>query len=54
MDTLIFIGLLAVVFGIATDRSRRVVLLGWFAVIAATILLLSWHITSSLGLGLNW
>ncbi|MEU8897922.1 DUF5993 family protein [Nocardia sp. NPDC048505] len=54
MDTLIFGGLLFVLFAIFTQRSRRVVLLAWWIVLIASLILLRHHITSGLGLGLTW
>ena len=54
MDTLIFIGLLAVWTVIWQQRVRVVVLGAWWVLLILTILLLSHHITSSLKLGLNY
>lgn len=54
MDTLIFIGLLAVWTVIWQQRARVVVLGAWWVLLILTILLLSHHITSSLKLGLNY
>ncbi|RII14199.1 hypothetical protein DSC45_21160 [Streptomyces sp. YIM 130001] len=54
MDTLIFGGLLATWLVLYRRRSRNVLLVVWWVVFAATLVLLSHHITSSLGLGLNY
>ncbi|EPH46516.1 DUF5993 family protein [Streptomyces aurantiacus] len=54
MDTLIFGGLLATWLVLYRRRGRTVLLVGWWVVFAAVALLLSHHITSSLGLGLSY
>lgn len=54
MDTLIFGGLLFALFALYRERSRTVLLGAWWIVFAATVVLLSHHITSSLSLGLNY
>lgn len=54
MDTLIFGGLLAALVVLFGERPRRVVLGAWWVLLLATILLMTQHITSGLGLGLNY
>ncbi|MDI3423923.1 DUF5993 family protein [Streptomyces luteolus] len=54
MDTLIFGGLLATWLLLYRRRGRTAVLVGWWITLAAVALLLSQHITSSLGLGLSY
>ncbi|RFU83944.1 hypothetical protein DY218_24795 [Streptomyces triticagri] len=54
MDTLIFGGLLATWLVLYRRRGRTVLLVCWWVVIAAVGVLLSHHITSSLGLGLSY
>ncbi len=54
MDTLIFGGLLVGLAALYRERSPALVLGVWWAVLAATALLLAHHITSGLSLGLNY
>ncbi|MEU3743468.1 DUF5993 family protein [Streptomyces sp. NPDC032198] len=54
MDTLIFGGLLATLYALHRQRSRAVLLGGWWVMLALTILLLAHHITSGLRLGLSY
>ncbi|MGW6060525.1 DUF5993 family protein [Streptomyces sp. BA2] len=54
MDTLIFGGLLATLYALHRQRSRAVLLGGWWIMLVLTILLLAHHITSSLKLGLSY
>lgn len=54
MDTLIFGGLLATWLVLYRQRGRTLLLVGWWVVFGAVALLLSHHITSSLGLGLSY
>lgn len=54
MDTLIFGGLLATLYALHRQRSRAVLLGGWWIVFVLTVLLLAHHITSSLKLGLSY
>ena len=54
MDTMIFIGLFATGLLLFTKNSSRIATILWWVVLAATIALLSHHITSGLGLGLTW
>lgn len=54
MDTLIFASLLATAAMMFQQRSRRVVLGGWWIAFALTCLLLRHNITGGLGLGLSW
>ncbi|MEV8314794.1 DUF5993 family protein [Streptomyces sp. NPDC059900] len=54
MDTLIFGGLLATLYALHRQRSRAVLLGGWWIMLVLTIILLSHHITSGLKLGLSY
>ncbi|MEU8894058.1 DUF5993 family protein [Streptomyces sp. NPDC048442] len=54
MDTLIFGGMLATWLVLHQQRGRTFLLIGWWVLFAAAILLLAHHITSSLGLGLSY
>ncbi|NGN69545.1 hypothetical protein G5C51_37375 [Streptomyces sp. A7024] len=54
MDTLIFAALLGTLYVIVRRKSRSTVLIAWWVSVAATSALLAHHITSGLGLGLNY
>lgn len=54
MDTLIFGGLLATLFVLHRQRSRAVLLGGWWLMLVLTVALLAHHITSGLELGLSY
>ncbi|MHC0430876.1 DUF5993 family protein [Streptomyces sp. O3] len=54
MDTLIFGGLLALWWVLLKDHGRPLTHLLWWVLLGAVLLLLSHHITSSLGLGLSY
>lgn len=54
MDALIFVGLFATALMVFKKEESRSATILWWVVLAATIALLSHHITSGLGLGLTW
>lgn len=54
MDALIFLGLFVTVVLLFRKETSRPALIAWWVTLAATLLLLNHHITSGLGLGLNW
>ncbi|MFZ2509858.1 MAG: DUF5993 family protein [Gordonia sp. (in: high G+C Gram-positive bacteria)] len=54
MDALIFVGLLVSVVLLFRQEKSRTALIVWWITMAATVFLLSHHITSGLGLGLSW